>query len=171
MPLEFPLNLIHYDEIAENCNLWRNFDDVYSNWGSILSIIDFQAENQEEIAKVQKPGAWNDPDMLVIGNGNLTMEQCRSQMSIWCIWSAPLIMSTDLRILKAQYREILLNKKAIAVDQDPMGKFGKRVYKEGDLNIFSKPIQPIEGEKTSLAIALLNRNPDSPIVCFILGFH
>ncbi|CAJ0559575.1 unnamed protein product, partial [Mesorhabditis spiculigera] len=166
---EWPLYLkqapemIHYDEIAENCNLWRNFDDIYSNWASILSIIDFQAENQEEIAKVQKPGAWNDPDMLVIGNGNLTVEQCRSQMSIWCIWSAPLIMSTDLRILKAEYREILLNKQAIAVNQDPMGKFGKRVYKEGDLNIFSKPIQPSKGEKTSLAIGVLNRNPDSPI--------
>lgn len=48
-------------------------------------------------------------------------------MAIWSIWSAPLIMSNDLRNLVSGHKEILQNKYVIAVDQDPMGVFGKMV--------------------------------------------
>ncbi|CAJ0961713.1 unnamed protein product, partial [Mesorhabditis belari] len=152
---------INYTDIAENCNMWRNFDDVYPSWSSILAIIDFYVENQDELAKAQGPGAWNDPDMILVGNESLTYEMAKSQMSIWCIWSAPLLISVDLRILKAEYREILLNRKAIAIDQDPMGKFGKMVQKDGDVRVFLKTIHPIDPltNETSYAIAVFNKNP------------
>ena len=54
-------------------------------------------------------------------------------MAIWSIWSAPLIMSNDLRTLLPEHREILLNPRIIAVDQDPLGIFGRMVYNVGDM--------------------------------------
>jgi hypothetical protein len=85
-------------------------------------------ENQESFIPFHGPGQWFDPDMLVIGNG-LSLEESRTQMAIWAIWSAPLIMSNDLRVLEQPLREILQNKKVILVDQDPLGVMGKMVIK------------------------------------------
>jgi len=51
----------------------------------------------------------------------------QTQMAIWSTWSAPLIMSNDLRHIAPEFMAILLNRKVIAVDQDPLGKFGKLV--------------------------------------------
>jgi alpha-N-acetylgalactosaminidase len=66
---------------------------------------------------------------IIVGNTELSIDQAKVQMSVWSIWSAPLIMSNDLRTIMPEYRDILLNKKVIAIDQDPLGMFGKVVYK------------------------------------------
>lgn len=55
------------------------------------------------------------------------MNQSKAQMTIWSIWSAPLIMSNDLRNLTAGSKDILLNKYVIAVDQDPLGIMARMV--------------------------------------------
>jgi hypothetical protein len=103
-------------------------------------------KNQEIFRAAQAPGRWNDPDMvisqfihkllpfsittqIIVGNTELNVEQSKAQMSIWSIWSAPLIMSNDLRTIMPQYREILLNRRVIAIDQDPLGMFGRVVYR------------------------------------------
>jgi hypothetical protein len=93
-----------------------------------LDIIEFYVTNQETFIKFHGPGQWFDPDMLVIGNG-LTLEESRTQMAVWSIWSAPLIMSNDLRVLEQSLVEVLQNKDVIAVDQDPLGVMGKMVKK------------------------------------------
>lgn len=56
-----------------------------------------------------------------------TLDQAKSQMSIWAIWSAPFLISNDLRNLTAGAKELLLNKYVIAVDQDPLGVMGRMV--------------------------------------------
>lgn len=48
-------------------------------------------------------------------------------MTIWSIWSAPLIMSNDLRNITKTQKEILQNRDVIAIDQDPLGKMGKMI--------------------------------------------
>ena len=48
-------------------------------------------------------------------------------MTMWSIWSAPLIMSNDLRDMAPGTREILTNKYVIAVDQDPLGIMGRLI--------------------------------------------
>ena len=58
---------------------------------------------------------------LIIGNFGLSYEQCKTQMAMWAIFAAPLLMSVDLRTLKPDYKAILKNKKIIAVNQDPLG--------------------------------------------------
>ena len=52
--------------------------------------------------------------MLIIGNFGLSYEQCKTQMAMWAIFAAPLLMSVDLRTLKPDYKAILKNKKIIA---------------------------------------------------------
>uniref|UniRef100_A0A915DB83 Alpha-galactosidase n=1 Tax=Ditylenchus dipsaci TaxID=166011 RepID=A0A915DB83_9BILA len=42
-----------------------------------------------KLSKAQGPGKWNDPDMIIVGNTELTVDQSKAQMTIWCIWSAP----------------------------------------------------------------------------------
>lgn len=50
-------------------------------------------------------------------------------MSLWAIFASPLIMSVDLRNINPEAAKILLNKNLIAVNQDPLGRQGTRVYK------------------------------------------
>jgi hypothetical protein len=51
-------------------------------------------------------------------------------MAIWAILAAPLLMSTELRDVKPEYKAILQNKDIIAINQDMLGIQGKRVYNE-----------------------------------------
>ena len=66
---------------------------------------------------------------LVIGNFGLSWEQQRMQMALWSIMASPLIMSVDLRDIRAESRELLQNKNAIAINQDRMGKQGRCIAK------------------------------------------
>lgn len=59
--------------------------------------------------------------MLIIGNFGLSYEQSKTQMALWAILAAPLLMSVDLRTIRPEYKAILQNRKIIAVDQDPLG--------------------------------------------------
>lgn len=74
------------------------------------TIVQYFAENQDRIAPNAAPGHWNDPDMLLIGNFGLSLEQSQAQMALWAILAAPLLMSTDLNEIRPEFREILLNR-------------------------------------------------------------
>uniref|UniRef100_A0A7E4VWQ4 Alpha-galactosidase n=1 Tax=Panagrellus redivivus TaxID=6233 RepID=A0A7E4VWQ4_PANRE len=150
---------VNYTEIGNSCNLWRNFDDISMSWRSIVSIIDWYVKFQDKLAAGQKPGAWNDPDMIIAGNNEISDDQARAQMTIWSIWSAPLIMSNDLRSITPSQKKILQNRDVIAIDQDPLGKFGKMIASTADIQLFVKQVTPLDqltGEP-SYAIAALNR--------------
>ncbi|KAI1698810.1 alpha galactosidase A domain-containing protein [Ditylenchus destructor] len=160
---------INYTQIGEHCNLWRNFDDVqlHNNWTSLISIIDWYTENQDRMAQVHGPDKWNDPDMIIAGNSEITDDQARAQMTLWSIWSAPLIMSNDLRNITATQKEILQNEEVIAVDQDPLGKFGKmipragNIVREENISIYLKEMTPVVSGHFSYALAVLNRGDSS----------
>jgi alpha-galactosidase len=110
-------------------HLWRTTGDitdcmkcqeVYSlGWKPILEI-------QVGLEKYAGPDHWNDPDMLEVGNAGLTLAESRAHFSLWCILAAPLMAGNDLRVMTPEILEILTNKEAIAIDQDPMGKQGYR---------------------------------------------
>lgn len=59
--------------------MWRNFDDIQDSWESVLSIIDFYSKNQETFAKYHGPGSWFDPDMLIIGENFMVVQQSSLQ--------------------------------------------------------------------------------------------
>ena len=50
------------------------------------------------------PGRWNDPDMLEVGNGGMTLEEYRSHFSLWAMMAAPLIAGNDLREMSEEIR-------------------------------------------------------------------
>ncbi|XP_063698394.1 alpha-N-acetylgalactosaminidase-like [Culicoides brevitarsis] len=150
----------NFSSIIEHCNLWRNFDDIQDSWASLESIIDYYGNNQDNIAPNGGPGHWNDPDMLIIGNFGLSYEQSKTQMALWAILAAPLLMSVDLRTIRPEYKAILQNKAIIDVDQDPLGIQGRRIYKHKGIEIWSRPITPIYQTYYSYAIAFVNRRTD-----------
>ncbi|MGC1921998.1 MAG: glycoside hydrolase family 27 protein [Acidobacteriaceae bacterium] len=114
-------------------NLWRTTDDIRDNYRS-MSLIGF---SQAGLEKYAGPGHWNDPDMLEIGNGGMTPDQYRTQMSLWAILAAPLLAGNDLSKMSATTESILMNKEVIAVDQDRLGIQGSRIT---PLQIWMKPL-------------------------------
>ncbi|KAG0722260.1 Alpha-N-acetylgalactosaminidase [Chionoecetes opilio] len=132
----------NFTAIINTCNLWRNFDDIQDSWESVQRIIDYYGDNQDAIVANAGPGHWNDPDMLIVGNFGLSYEQSKSQMAMWAIFAAPLLMSVDLRTIRPEYKAILQNQAVIAVNQDALGLQGKRIYKDKGIEIWARPISP-----------------------------
>jgi len=150
----------NYTAIINTCNLWRNFDDIQDSWSSVASVIDHYGDNQDVIIANAGPGHWNDPDMLIIGNFGLSYEQSKTQMAMWAIFAAPLLMSVDLRTIKPDYKAILQNRHIISVNQDRLGIQGRRIYKQKGIEIWARPILPVYRGKYSYAIVFLNRRTD-----------
>ena len=84
------------------------------------------------------------PSQLIIGNFGLSYEQSKTQMAMWAIFAAPLLMSVDLRTIKPDYRAILQNKKIISVNQDRLGIQGRRIYKVSQSNFVLQIVRPLE---------------------------
>ena len=125
-------------------NLWRTTSDIQDcwdcrrDWGGMgfTHILDLQAG----LEAFAGPGHWNDPDMLEVGNSALTDTECKSHFSLWCILAAPLITGNDVRNMKPAIQHILTNRELIAVDQDPLGRQGIRVLKNGETEVWMKPL-------------------------------
>ena len=79
-----------------------------------------------------------DSVQLIIGNFGLSYEQSKTQMAMWAIFAAPLLMSVDLRTIRPEYKAILQNRKIITVNQDRLGIQGRRIYKVTDDITFCK---------------------------------
>jgi alpha-galactosidase len=142
-------------------NLWRTTGDIQDRWAGSLKWPDGSCCSNGMLAIVDQqvglqsyagPGHWNDPDMLEVGNGGMTDTEYRSHFSLWAILAAPLIAGNDLRDMKQAIHDILTNKEVIAVDQDPLGREGERVWKNGDLEVWAKQLK--DGSR---AVILLNR--------------
>jgi alpha-galactosidase len=137
--------------------LWRTTGDIIPKWNAkekwggsgVVQILDLE----DGLESYAGPGHWNDPDMLEVGNDGLTLTEARSHFSMWAILAAPLMAGNDIRTMSADIKEILTNKEVIAVDQDTMGRQGRRVKKDGDLEVWSKDLA--DGGR---AVALLNRS-------------
>eukprot|EP01136_Pigoraptor_vietnamica_P031724 Opistho-1_new@92647 len=98
------------------------------------------------------PGSWNDPDMLEVGNGGMTTSEYRTHFSLWCLMKSPLLIGCDIRNMSADTRTILMNREAIAINQDALGRQGKKVNVSGNLEVWAGPLA--DG---SFAVALVNR--------------
>jgi len=130
-------------------NLWRTTGDITDHW----SALDYTGFAQNDLAPYAAPGHWNDPDMLEVGNGGMTDDEYRAHMSLWALLAAPLLAGNDIRTMSAATREILLNPEVVAVDQDPAGHQAKRISKQGDLEVWARPLS--DGFQ---AVGLFNRS-------------
>ncbi|MCD9020615.1 alpha-galactosidase [Cohnella silvisoli] len=139
-------------------NMWRTTGDIQDSWSSITSIID---ENGPR-AVGAGPGAWNDPDMLMVGNygtgaiggGGMTDTEYRSHFAMWSIMAAPLIAGNDISNLNQATKDILMNSEVIAVNQDPLGKQGLLKSDINGLQVWSKELSTLG----TRAVVLFNRS-------------
>jgi alpha-galactosidase len=149
-------------------NLWRTTGDISPDWDRIYSIVSQQAG----LESYAGPGHWNDPDMLEVGNGKLTLAENRAHFSLWAMLAAPLLAGNDLPNMKPETKAILTNRDVIAIDQDSLGRQGARAYSEGEVDVWTRHLAG-----GALAIAVVNagdtRYPTHPFHLSLekLGLH
>ncbi|KAF2576976.1 hypothetical protein F2Q68_00000240 [Brassica cretica] len=139
-------------------NSWRTTIDINDSWLSMLA----NADMNEFYAEHARPGGWNDPDMLEVGNGGMTKDEYIVHFSIWAISKAPLLLGCDIRNMTKETMEIVANKEVIAINQDSHGVQAKKARMEGDIQIWAGPLSGYR-----VALLLLNRGPTRlPITAF-----
>lgn len=130
---------------AKAGNMWRTTHDIMPFWKSIYMIY----LRNIELYKYSKPGSWNDPDMLEVGNGKLTEDENRAHFALWCMMAAPLVLGNDIRqfvnddgtaIENHPVLKIVTNRELIAIDQDPLGKAAKRIKKVQGIDVIARPL-------------------------------
>lgn len=128
------------DEVGGNS--WRVMDDILDNWDENtggkddtrgVKSIGFSVA---KLAKYARPGRWNDPDQLMVGNvgwgdqlrpTKLTLNEQYSQVSLWCLLSAPLLIGCDIAGMDDFTLSLLSNDEVLTLDQDPLGKSAERI--------------------------------------------
>ncbi len=140
-------------------HLWRTTGDISDAWvknekskpweRGVLDILDLQVG----LESFAGPGHWNDPDMLEVGNGGMTATEYKAHFSLWAMLAAPLIAGNDLSNMTPETHDILTNADVIAVDQDALGVEGHRAVKDGDYEVWTRPLKG--GDR---AVILLNRS-------------
>lgn len=128
-------------------HLWRISGDIYpcfdcefshgtwSSWG-VMRIVNMR----DGIRKYSGPGAWNDPDMMEVGNG-MSLAEDRTHFALWCMLAAPLILGNDVRSASKETIAIVTNKNLIAINQDSLGIEGFRVMKTDSIDMWAKPLK------------------------------
>jgi alpha-galactosidase len=135
-------------------HLWRTTGDITDcfdcdkNGYGWAKIVDMQVG----LEAFAGPGGWNDPDMLEVGNGGMTATEYRGHFSFWALLAAPLMAGNDLRSMSAETRDILTNREVIAIDQDPLGRQGRKVRDDGDQEVWARELA--DGSR---AVILFNR--------------
>ena len=139
-------------------NLWRTTGDIWDSFSTkdkahdwahpVTEIVDMN----EPLWSYAGPGHWNDADMLEVGNGGMSPAEYRSHFSLWAMMASPLMAGNDVAHMDETTRSILLNKEVIAIDQDALGIQGHRVRKDGNGELWVKPLK--DG---GLAVLLFNR--------------
>jgi alpha-galactosidase len=138
-------------------NLWRTGGDITDSWDSISRI----GFGLVRLAPYARPGHWNDPDMLEIGNGHMTDTEYRTHMSLWAMLAAPLIAGNDVRKMSPSIHDILTNPEVIAIDQDKAGHPAKRAWQSGQREVWTRELA--DGD---IAVAVFNRSPGDAKVTF-----
>jgi alpha-galactosidase len=133
-------------------NLWRTTGDISDNWESMIGIF----AKQEGLEAWAKPGHWNDPDMLEVGNGGMRDTEYRTHFALWCILGAPLLAGNDLRDANRASLDLLENPEVIAIDQDSLGRQGRLISQNKGSVVWAR--QLADGGQ---AVALVNEG-DKP---------
>lgn len=153
-------------------NIWRTTGDIMPVWASIVGIYEVNVR----LDKYARPGAFNDPDMLEVGNGKLTYDENKSHFTLWAMMAAPLILGNDVRTFvkedgsvdkDSKILQILTNKDVIAVDQDVLGIQCKRIKTNLLQDILVKPLADNE-----VAVCFFNKGKsDACISCNMADIH
>jgi hypothetical protein len=126
-------------------DLWRTTGDIEDSWRVVREIM----ESQHISAPYARPGGWNDPDMLVVGEvgwggelhpSRLTPDEQYSHISLWSLLAAPLLLGNELTRLDAFTRNLLVNDEVIEIDQDPLGRAAQRSWSQDGWEIWVREL-------------------------------
>jgi alpha-galactosidase len=143
-------------------NSWRTTGDIGDSWQSISTL----GFGESDHARYAGPGHWNDPDMLVLGkvgwgpnlhDCSLTPDEQYTHVSLWCLVCSPLLIGCPIEQLDAFTLSLLSNDEVLEVSQDPLGQAARRIAKDGDKEVWAKPM-----EDRSVAVGLFNRYDYAP---------
>lgn len=153
-------------------NIWRTTPDIQPHWASVVGIYEVNVR----LDKYARPGAFNDPDMLEVGNGNLTFDENKSHFTLWSMMAAPLILGNDVRSFIKEdgtvdkdnkVLQILTNKDVIAIDQDKLGIQCKRIKTNLFQDILVKPL-----ENNEVAVCFFNKGKSNAFMtCNMADIH
>ncbi|NUP50318.1 MAG: alpha-galactosidase, partial [Catenulispora sp.] len=155
--------------VGQYGQLWREGWDIAtysasnpnaSRWSSVLSNYGYN----RWIARYAHPGNWNDPDFLIAGDPGLSADESRSQVALWAMMNAPMILSSDVSALSSAGLAALGNTDIIAVDQDSAGKQAGVVSTNGSVDVLAKPLA--NGDR---AVSVLNRGSSAQSVSTTLS--
>lgn len=105
---------------------WRTTGDIKDSYFIAHDII----LHNDLSAGFQYRGAYNDPDMLEVGNGHMSSVEYETHFSLWAISKAPLLIGCDITKMSEDTKRILMNREVIAVNQDPLGVQGRLIISE-----------------------------------------
>ena len=147
--------------------LWRTTGDIRDTWKSLKDIIG----KQRGLGQFSGPGSWNDPDMLTIGwvscgrpmhPTQLTPNEQYTQMSMWALFAAPLLIGCDLTKIDDFTLSLLTNDEVLEIDQDPLGRGAERIaVPGGDTEVWARPLA-----NGDVAVGLCNFSDETRKVTF-----
>ncbi|MBR2590180.1 MAG: alpha-galactosidase [Clostridia bacterium] len=149
-------------------NMWRTTPDIRATWSSILHIY----SHNIRLWKYANRGHYNDPDMLEVGNGNLSEDENKAHFALWCMMAAPLVLGNDIRKFVGAdgapdtanpTLRIVTDKELIAIDADSLAKPAKRV-KYGRADVLARPL-----ENGDIALCFFNKRGGTKKVSFHLA--
>lgn len=155
--------------VGQDGQLWREGYDIAtydannptaSRWSSLLSNYGYN----RWLGRYASPGNWSDPDFLIAGDGGLTDEESRSQVALWSMMAAPLILSSDVATLSPAAVSAIGNTDLVAVDQDSAGRQASVVSSNGTTDVLARPLA--NGDR---AVAVLNRSSSAQTVSTALA--
>jgi alpha-galactosidase len=142
-------------EVLGQAQLWRTTNDLRDAW-TLSPRTPYAMQGVRDIIPLhnafqpfQSPGAWNDPDALLLGQlgwgsplhpTHLTCEEQVTHFALWCLWAAPLLIACPLDTLDPFTLSLLTNDELIAVNQDPCGVQAYVVQEIEDTMILRKPL-------------------------------
>jgi len=111
-------------DILQECpsNMYRTSQDIAPQFLSAMHNVNvghnFVKQYSNSTHPASRPGCWNYPDMLQVGN-NMNLNESKTHFALWCITSSPLILGFDMAntTVYDELYPIITNPRALAINQ------------------------------------------------------
>ena len=170
--------LIDAPEMTKVANMTRTTDDIIDVWENeqIDSHVKKWGMSIRDIWRVHskwqsynRPGHWNMACPLRVGllggwdlkplrPTRLSPNEQYSHISLWCLWSAPLIIGCPPERLDKFTLNLLSNDEVLEINQDPLGQQARQVQVEKGEVLVKKL------EDGSLAVGLFNTGSEKDVI-------
>ena len=126
---------------STGAQLWRTTGDVHDEWRLVAKAIDVQ----RRAWPYSKPGAWNDPDMLVLKGDHtkcrLTPNEQYTHISMWALFAAPMLIGCNLAEADDFTLGLLSNPEIVEIDQDELGAAAAPIQCHPFFEVWARPLK------------------------------